>query len=575
MVGAGASEGAIDASNMLKPLLARGELHTIGATTLDEYRKYIEKDAALERRFQPVLVAEPTVEDTISVLRGPARAVRDPPRREVQGRRPGRGRGALEPLHQRPFPAGQGHRSHRRGGLEAAHRDRLAAGGARRGRTPHHATGDRTRGAAQGDGRRLARPASGAWRRSWPICRRSGTGCARGGSTKRRRFRARATCRASSRRCATRWSGRSARETTRALPSCSTDGSRSSSGSCDRAARPRHQARACSRKRWMNRDIAAVVSKWTHIPVSRLVEGEIEKLVRMEDSTPPARDRPGRRRHGGLQRDAARPRRTPGSRPPARQLHLPRDRPASARRSLHAPWPSSSSTTNGPMVRIDMSGVPGEALHLAAGRRPSRLRRPRRGGPAHRGRAAASVLRGVVRRGREGPSGRAQRHAAASGRRPPDRRQGADGGFPERRRHHDLEPGQRVDRRARHGRRRPGRGHAAADRRRRATALPARVPQSRRRDHRLSRPRTAPSHGHRGHPARPSRAAAGRAPGHDRDDRRRVGLLDRRGVRPCVRGRGRCAARSSAGCSTRWRWTCSGATSRTAIPWSSTAARTG
>ena len=70
VVGAGAAEGAIDASNMLKPMLARGELHMIGATTLDEYRKYIEKDAALERRFQPVLVSEPTVEDTISVLRG-------------------------------------------------------------------------------------------------------------------------------------------------------------------------------------------------------------------------------------------------------------------------------------------------------------------------------------------------------------------------------------------------------------------------------------------------------------------------------------------------------------------------
>jgi ATP-dependent Clp protease ATP-binding subunit ClpB len=70
VVGAGAAEGSIDASNMLKPMLARGELHTIGATTLDEYRKYIEKDAALERRFQPVLVSEPTVEDTISILRG-------------------------------------------------------------------------------------------------------------------------------------------------------------------------------------------------------------------------------------------------------------------------------------------------------------------------------------------------------------------------------------------------------------------------------------------------------------------------------------------------------------------------
>ncbi len=70
VVGAGASEGSLDASNMLKPMLARGELHTIGATTLDEYRKHIEKDAALERRFQPVLVGEPTVEDTISILRG-------------------------------------------------------------------------------------------------------------------------------------------------------------------------------------------------------------------------------------------------------------------------------------------------------------------------------------------------------------------------------------------------------------------------------------------------------------------------------------------------------------------------
>jgi ATP-dependent Clp protease ATP-binding subunit ClpB len=70
VVGAGAAEGSMDASNMLKPMLARGELHTVGATTLDEYRKYIEKDAALERRFQPVMVGEPTVEDTISILRG-------------------------------------------------------------------------------------------------------------------------------------------------------------------------------------------------------------------------------------------------------------------------------------------------------------------------------------------------------------------------------------------------------------------------------------------------------------------------------------------------------------------------
>ena len=70
IVGAGAAEGAVDAANLLKPMLARGELRAVGATTLDEYRKHIEKDAALERRFQPVLVGEPSVADTIAILRG-------------------------------------------------------------------------------------------------------------------------------------------------------------------------------------------------------------------------------------------------------------------------------------------------------------------------------------------------------------------------------------------------------------------------------------------------------------------------------------------------------------------------
>ena len=70
LVGAGKAEGAMDAGNMLKPMLARGELRCVGATTLDEYRKHIEKDAALERRFQPVFVGEPSVDDTIGILRG-------------------------------------------------------------------------------------------------------------------------------------------------------------------------------------------------------------------------------------------------------------------------------------------------------------------------------------------------------------------------------------------------------------------------------------------------------------------------------------------------------------------------
>ena len=85
LVGAGGAEGAIDAANMLKPALARGELRCIGATTLNEYKKYIEKDAALARRFQTVLVGEPTVEDTIAILRGLKEKLRDPSRRPHQG----------------------------------------------------------------------------------------------------------------------------------------------------------------------------------------------------------------------------------------------------------------------------------------------------------------------------------------------------------------------------------------------------------------------------------------------------------------------------------------------------------
>lgn len=68
LIGAGAAEGAIDASNILKPALARGEIQVVGATTLDEYRKYVERDPALERRFQPIIVDEPTVEETIEIL---------------------------------------------------------------------------------------------------------------------------------------------------------------------------------------------------------------------------------------------------------------------------------------------------------------------------------------------------------------------------------------------------------------------------------------------------------------------------------------------------------------------------
>ena len=101
VVGAGAAEGAMDAGNMLKPPLARGELRMVGATTLDEYRKHIEKDPALERRFQPVFVGEPSVEDTDGHPARAEGALRGAPRGADHRRRPDRGRAAVRSLHRR------------------------------------------------------------------------------------------------------------------------------------------------------------------------------------------------------------------------------------------------------------------------------------------------------------------------------------------------------------------------------------------------------------------------------------------------------------------------------------------
>ena len=157
IVGAGSTgDSSLDAGNMLKPALARGELHAIGATTLDEYRKYVEKDAALERRFQPVLVGEPTVEDTIAILRGLKEKYEiHHGVRITDSRHRGRG-GAFQPLHLRPLPARQGHRPHGRGGQSPAHRDRLHARRGGRGRAQAHADADRRAGAHEGERRGLA-----------------------------------------------------------------------------------------------------------------------------------------------------------------------------------------------------------------------------------------------------------------------------------------------------------------------------------------------------------------------------------------------------------------------------------
>ena len=143
VVGAGATgDSSMDAGNMLKPMLARGELRMIGATTLDEYRQRIEKDPALERRFQQVFVDEPSVEDTIAILRG----LRERYEAHRQGRdhrrRAGRCGHPVQPLHHLPPAARQGHRPGRRGGIPAADGDRLLAGGDRRPASDRRADAD-------------------------------------------------------------------------------------------------------------------------------------------------------------------------------------------------------------------------------------------------------------------------------------------------------------------------------------------------------------------------------------------------------------------------------------------------
>ena len=161
LVGAGAAEGAIDAASILKPALARGELQTVGATTLDEYRKYLERDSALERRFQKITVDQPSLEEMRADPQGPARPLRGAPQGQHHRRGAGGGGRAGGPLHLRPLPARQGDRPHRRGRLAHAHQvDVLPARvpGARGGdRDDAARQGGRDRGAGVREGRAAAR----------------------------------------------------------------------------------------------------------------------------------------------------------------------------------------------------------------------------------------------------------------------------------------------------------------------------------------------------------------------------------------------------------------------------------
>ena len=172
LVGAGKADGAMDASNLLKPALARGELHCVGATTLDEYRKHVEKDAALARRFQPVFVSEPTVEDTISILRGLKEkyelhhGVRIADAALVAAATLSNRYITDRFLPDKAIDLVDEAASRLRMQIE------LQARGARRARPAHHPAQDRARGAEEGDPTWPPRTGSPSSRRSSPISRR-------------------------------------------------------------------------------------------------------------------------------------------------------------------------------------------------------------------------------------------------------------------------------------------------------------------------------------------------------------------------------------------------------------------
>ena len=285
VVGAGKAEGAMDAGNLLKPMLARGELHMIGATTLDEYRKYIEKDAALERRFQPVMVEQPSVEDTISILRGLKEkyeahhgvrikdaalvAAATMSNRYITDRfLPDKAIDLVDEAAAKlrteidSMPQELDEVSRRVLQLEI---EREALRKERRQRQPP--------------------PSGSSSRKSSRGCAKIRRACACAGKPRRTRRSSCGSCASRSSRRSCRSSRPSVNTISTAWPSCATARCRSwrsSSNPRSSSSRITDGARL-SKEEVDEDDIAGVIARWTGIPVSKLLEGEKQKLLHLED----------------------------------------------------------------------------------------------------------------------------------------------------------------------------------------------------------------------------------------------------------------------------------------------------
>ncbi len=456
IVGAGAAEGAVDAANLLKPMLARGELRCVGATTLDEYRKHIEKDAALERRFQPVFVGEPSVPDTIAILRG---------------------------LKER-YEAHHGVRIRDAALVAAAvlsHRyiaDRFLP--------------DKAIDLVDESASRLRMEIDSspieldeADRRVRQLEIELAAMANESNDVREPLERELADAKEARDALAARWAQEKGalervKEITKRIDELRMEAERAErQGDLQRVAEIRYGELPALEQELAERDgaavdsmvkeevdeddIAAVVARWTGIPVSRLLEGETQKLIHMEerlhqrvvgqDEAVEAVANALRRARTGLQDP---------DRPIGSFVFL--GPTGVGKTELARALAEFMFDDEKALVRLDMSEYQERHTVVAARRRAARLRRLRRGRPAHRGGAAASVLRRAARRDREGARRGLRRAAAGARRRPPHRRPGSHGRLPQHGADHDVEhPERRVA----------------------ARALPSGVPEPHRRDRRV------------------------------------------------------------------------------------------
>ena len=442
IIGAGKADGAMDASNLLKPALARGELHCIGATTLDEYKKHVEKDAALARRFQPIFVDEPSVEDTISILRG----LKDKYEAHHGVRITD---GALVAA------ATLSHRYITDRFLPDKAIDLVDEAAARLQDAGRFQAG----GARQSIDREIIRLK--IEQEALEEGERSGLE----GAPQAARKSSLTTLEKKSADLTARWKSEKEKLSGAQKLKNELDNAKSSSPTPSAAASTSAPARfpmavipeiekklkameagegrgAMVEEAVTANHIAQVVSRWTGIPVDRMLEGEKEKLLRMEEQigkrvvgqaeAVKAVSTAVRRARAGLQDP---------NRPIGSFMFLGPDRRRQDRADQGA--------RRIPVRRRERAhphrhvGIHGEAFGGAVDRRAARLCRLRGRRRAHRSGAAAALSGGAVRRDRESAPGRVQCAVAGARRRPPDRRPGPHRRFPQHLDRHDLEPRRR------------------------------------------------------------------------------------------------------------------------------------